>query len=55
MEAFVPLSAFIIGTQQRYEDQIKAIAADAAKTPAERMAELDALVLDYHLPGGPVA
>ena len=55
VEAFVPLSAFIIGTQQRYEDQIKAIAADAAKTPAERMAELDALVLDYHLPGGPVA
>lgn len=52
VEAFVPLSAFIIGTQQRYEDQIKAIAADAAKTPAERMAELDALVFDYALPEG---
>ena len=52
MGAFVPLSAFIIGTQQRYEDQIKAIAADAAKTPAKRMEELDLLVFDYVLPEG---
>ncbi|WP_374044404.1 hypothetical protein, partial [uncultured Bilophila sp.] len=52
VEAFVPLSAFIIGTQQRYEDQIKVIAADAGKTPAERMAELDALIFDYTLPEG---
>ena len=52
VEAFVPLSAFIIGTQQRYEDQIKTIANDTAKTPAERMAELDAMVFDYVLPEG---
>lgn len=50
--AFVPLSSFIIGTQQRYEDQIKTIANDTAKTPAERMAELDALAFDYALPEG---
>lgn len=52
VEAFVPLSSFIIGTQQRYEDQIKTIANDTAKTPAERMAELDALAFDYALPEG---
>ena len=50
--AFVPLSAFIIGTQQGYEDKIKAIATDESKTLAERMAELDGMAFDYSMPEG---
>ena len=47
VDAFVPLSACIIGTQQKYEDQVKGIASDESKTPAERMALLDAMSFDY--------
>ena len=50
--AFVPRSCFIVGTQQRYEDQITAIAEDADRPETERIAELEALTFDYALPEG---
>lgn len=50
VEAFVPLSCFIVGMQQRYEDRIKAIAEDDGKPEAQRIAELEALRFEYALP-----
>ena len=47
--AFVPLSCYIVGKQQGYEDAIKAILAEDI-TPREKYQKLDDLVFDYSLP-----
>lgn len=47
--AFVPLSCYIVGKQQGYEDVIKAILAEDI-TPREKYQKLDELVFDYSLP-----
>lgn len=47
--AFEPLSVAIVGRQQAYEDQIKAIAANESKTLKERITELRELQFDYSL------
>lgn len=47
--AFVPLSCYIVGKQQGYEDAIKAILAEDI-TPREKYQKLDELVFDYSLP-----
>lgn len=47
--AFEPLSVAIVGKQQAYEDQIKAIVADESKSLDERIDELQNMKFDYTL------
>lgn len=47
--AFEPLSVAVVGKQQAYEDQIKAVVGDTSKTLAERIAALRNMSFEYVL------
>lgn len=47
---FSVLAPFVVGKQQAYEDQIKAIGSDESKSVVERLEALNALEFVYELP-----